>query len=91
MTGECRHRYVWPNGDCIACGRLATESTDLCSPRKHLMVSRTMADLLVQFRDKAKAGLDFELSDMVKALLERLGCDVSRHDREQSGGIRDAS
>jgi hypothetical protein len=49
-----------------------------------------MVDLLVQFRDKARAGLDFELSDMVKVLLERLGYDVSRHDREQSGGIRNA-
>ena len=42
---ECKHPFVWPNGDCVQCGVLATTMPGHTEPT-HIMVPRYFAPLL---------------------------------------------
>ena len=42
---DCKHPFVWPNGDCVECGVLATTMPGHTEPH-HIMVPRRLAPLL---------------------------------------------
>jgi len=42
---ECKHPFVWPDGDCVACGVLATTMPGHTEPH-HTMVPRKFEPLI---------------------------------------------
>lgn len=61
---ECRHPFVWPDGDCVECGRLATTMPGKTEPT-HIMVPRKfepLANSLPLLREAEEA-----LHEMLKA------------------------
>lgn len=70
----CLHPTVWPNGDCIRCGVLATVFPG--KSQRHVMVPRELPSVLLALRDRARAAFQIgnDISDQANDLLESIGC-----------------